>query len=155
MARRKESTGSLWRMIFVIYIGALIWLLFGRSWGWDDGLSYRQLVESRINLQPFYTIDNYLSVIIHRPDSPFFQKCIIELAGNLGMFVPAGWLLPRIFPKMQRFFPFLLTSLGTIFLIEVIQLFTLLGSFDIDDVILNMTGILIGFITFTCFGSKK
>ncbi len=154
MAKRKTNTGPLWRMIFIIYIGLMLWLLFGRSWGWDDGLSYRQMLESHINLKPFYTIDNYLSVILHRPNSPYFQQCIIELAGNLLLFIPAGWLLPRIFKKMRRFFPFLTTSLGCVLFIETVQLFSLLGSFDIDDVILNMTGILIGFICFTCFGKK-
>lgn len=154
MAKRKPNTAPLWRMIFVVYIAALLWLLFGRSWGWDDGLSYQQMLENRINLKPFYTIDNYLNVVLHYPNSPYFQQCIIELAGNLILFIPAGWLLPRIFPKMRRFFPFLLTTLGSIFLIETVQLFALLGSFDIDDVILNMTGILIGFIAYTCFGKK-
>ncbi len=154
MAKRKRNTQPLWRMIFVIYIGAMLWLLFGRSWGWDDGLSYGQMLESHINLKPFYTIDNYLSVILHRPDSPYFQQCIIELAGNLLLFIPAGWLLPRIFPKMRKFFLFLLTTLGSILLVETVQLFALLGSFDVDDVILNMTGILSGYIGYACFHKK-
>ncbi len=145
----------MWRMIFVVYIGVMLWLLFGRSWGWDDGLSYRQILESNINLRPFHTIDNYLSVILHKPDSPYFQQCVIELVGNLVLFIPAGWLLPKLFRKMRRFFPFFFTCLGCIFLIETLQLLSLLGHFDIDDVILNMTGILIGFIAYTCFGKKK
>ncbi len=154
MAKRKINTGPLWRGIFLIYAAVMLWLLFGRSWGWDDGLSYRQMVENRINLKPLYTIKSYLNVLLHRPNSPYFKQFIIELTGNLLLFVPAGWLLPKIFRKMRRFFPFFFTALGTIFLIEAVQLFTLLGSFDVDDVILNMSGILMGFIAYACFGKK-
>ncbi len=154
MAKRKPNTAPMWRMIFVIYIGVMLWLLFGRSWGWDDGQSYEQMLKSRINLTPLHTIDNYLNVILHNPKSPYFQQCIIELAGNLLLFVPAGWLLPKVFKRMRRFFPFFFTCVGIVFLVETVQLFTLLGRFDIDDVILNTTGILIGFIGYTCFGKK-
>ena len=149
MAKAKQNNAPLWRGIFLVYLGVMLWLLFGRGRGWDHSLSYQEILKARINLKPFYTVGNYLSVVLHMPNSPYFRQCIIELTGNLLLFIPAGWLLPRIFQKMRRFFPFLLTTLCTVFLIEAIQLFTLLGTFDVDDVILNMTGILIGFICFT------
>ena len=37
---------------------------------------------------------------------------------------------------------------------EVIQLFTLLGSFDVDDVILNLLGMTVGFLIHA-IGSAK
>ena len=34
----------------------MLWLLFGRSFGWDDGLSYEQMLLRNINTTPLYTI---------------------------------------------------------------------------------------------------
>lgn len=154
MAKRKVNTQPFWRLVFLIYIGALVWLLFCRKQGWKDGLTYAEMLRQNMILKPFYTIDNYINVLLHYPDSPYYQQCLIELFGNLLMFIPAGWLLPRIFKPMRKFSVFFMTCLFSILFIETFQLLTLLGYFDIDDVILNMIGVLIGFIGYICFRKK-
>ena len=53
--------------------------------------------------------------------------------------------------KMRRFFPFLFTCVLSVCLVEVLQLFTLLGSMDIDDLILNLAGMIFGYLIFTLF----
>lgn len=148
MAKRKVNKRPLWCFLFAVYTGIMLWLLFARSPGWDSGYEYRELLKMKMNLDPFHTIDNYVSVIKNHPESPEYNKCVIELFGNILMFIPAGWLLPRIFTPMRKFFIFLLTCLLTIFFIEALQLLTLLGRFDIDDVILNISGMLIGYILY-------
>ncbi len=40
------------------------------------------------------------------------------------------------------------TGLASILLIEIFQFFTNLGSFDVDDIILNMIGIVCGYLMF-------
>ena len=146
MGRRKESRSPFIRFLFLIYCGVMLWLLFGRSYGWVEGLSYEQMLRQNINLTPFLTIRNYWRVFYHRTNEELFFHCFINLFGNVLLFIPAGWLLPKIWKKMQNFFRFFFTCALCIFLVELLQLFSLLGSFDIDDVILNLCGMTVGFI---------
>ena len=124
----------------------MLWLLFGRSYGWVEGLSYKQMLRQNINLTPFLTIRNYWKVIYHRTNDAMLMHCIINLVGNIFLFIPAGWLLPKIWNKQRNFFCFFFTCALSIFLIETVQLFSLLGSFDVDDLILNLFGMTVGFI---------
>ena len=154
MAKRKQktkaNTNTIWWLIFIVYIGLMLWLLLWRRQTWIPGLSYRQMLQENINLKPFYTIDNYLNVIFHYPQSYYFRHCIINLFGNILLFIPAGWLLPQLFQCMRKFLLFFLTCAIFLFFIEFLQLFALLGSFDIDDIILNIFGMMIGYTLFAC-----
>ncbi len=147
---KKTSSGRspLLRFFFLVYCGVMLWLLFFRSWGWDDGLRYRQMLQSNINLVPLYTIRNYLQVVIYRTNDSVLLHCIINLAGNVFLFIPLGYLLPRIFQKQRNFFRFLATCTLSILLVELTQLFALLGRFDVDDIILNLAGMVLGFAVF-------
>ena len=155
MARKKANTQPLWRFLFLIYLAMMLWLLFGRSSGWSEGQDYSQLLQQNMNLKPLHTIRSYLNIVLHYPQSSFYPHCVINLAGNVLMFIPAGWLLPRVFKPLRNFFLFALVCTLSILLVEVLQLFTLLGSFDVDDIILNLSGMLVGFILFAIFGKKK
>ena len=103
--KRKVNTEPFWRFLFIIYIAIMLWLLLGRQQNWTAGLTYRQMLTENINLNPFHTIDNYLNVIRNYPQSRYYKQCLIELLGNTLLFIPAGWLLPRLFKTMRRFFP--------------------------------------------------
>ena len=146
--KRKVNTQPFWRFLFVVYCGVMLWLLFGRSQGWVEGLPYRQMLEQNINLTPLATIRDYWNVVFYRSNDAYFVHCFINLAGNVLLFIPAGWLLPKIFPIQRNFFRFFATCTGLILLVETLQLFTLLGSFDIDDVILNLDGMIVGFLVY-------
>ena len=142
----KVNTQPFWRFAFVLYCGVMLWLLFGRPQGWVSGMTYRQMLENNINLTPLLTIRNYWNVVSQGPENQYFIHCAINLLGNLFLFIPAGWLLPKVFRTQRNFFRFFATCTGLIFLVETVQLFTLLGSFDIDDLILNLCGMTLGFI---------
>ena len=68
-----------------------------------------------------------------------------NLAGNALLFFPAGILLPGLFRRLRRWGPYLGLMLGLILAVEVAQLFTLRGSLDVDDVLLNGFGAVLGF----------
>lgn len=152
--KRKVNTQPFWRFLFVLYLGVMLWLLFCRSPGWQEGMTYRETLRSNISLKPFYTIDNYLNVIKNYPESSYYTQCIIELLGNVLLFIPAGWLPPRLFQTMRKFLPFILTCLLSIVFVESLQLVTLLGHFDVDDIILNLSGMLIGYILYALTAKK-
>ena len=145
MSKKQSSRKPFLRFLFLVYCGVMLWLLFFRSRGWVEGVPYRQLLEQNINLTPFLTIRNYLQVVIHRTNDAVLVHCFINLAGNVLLFIPAGYLLPKIWKKQENFFRFFFTCLLSILLVELVQLFSLLGSFDIDDLILNLAGMILGF----------
>ena len=146
--KRQSNTQPFWRFLFLVYCATMLWLLFGRSQGHVDGLSYQQMLRQNVNLMPLKTIRDYWSVVFYGTNENYFNHCFINLAGNVLLFVPAGWLLPKIFNKQRNFFRFFITCLGCIFLVEIAQLFSLLGSFDVDDIILNLSGMILGFIAY-------
>ena len=71
-----------------------------------------------------------------------------NLLGNIIPFVPFGFLLPIAYKKFSSAIRFFSTGLVSILLIEIFQFFTKLGSFDVDDIILNMIGIVCGYLMF-------
>jgi len=143
---KQKSGNRFWRFLFLLYCAVMLWLLFGRSSGWVPELPYETQLLQNANLQPLFTIRNYLYVLQFSSDEALRQHCLINLAGNILLFIPAGWLFPTVWPKLRNFFRFFAFSLGLIFLVETVQLFTLLGSFDVDDLILNLFGMSVGHI---------
>jgi glycopeptide antibiotics resistance protein len=61
------------------------------------------------------------------------------------MFLPMGIYLPFFIRRTNKISVFSISMIILLLVIEVIQVVTKRGSFDIDDFILNMLGALIGF----------
>lgn len=90
-----------------------------------------------VNLVPFRTIRNYIKY-------SGFLHTMINIFGNIIIFVPFGILLAEIFPKMRNILKILGITFATSFFVEFIQFF--IGrSVDIDDLILNLLGSVIGY----------
>jgi glycopeptide antibiotics resistance protein len=71
-----------------------------------------------------------------------------NLAANIGLFIPYGILMmEKNFSTLRR----LLVPIAFISLIEILQFITHRGSLDIDDLILNLLGIFIGYILYPAF----
>ena len=97
------------------------------------------------NLIPFNSIGEQLSHF-----SEGWAR--FNLMGNVIPFIPFGVLLPMISEKANSFIRVLFIGMGFVLFVEAFQFFTRLGSFDVDDVILNMFGILTGYLI-VWFGS--
>ena len=72
----------------------------------------------------------------------------MNILGNIVLLVPIGFILPFIFPKInwkQK----LAFAIIACLLIEASQALLHIGIFDIDDVILNALGVMIGFWKFS------
>ena len=152
---KQNSSNVFWRLLFLAYCAVMLWLLFGRSNGWIEGLAYSEQLRQNANLQPFLTIRNYWHILRFSADATLRKHCLINLAGNIVLFIPAGWLFPAVWPRLQNFFRFFTLSSGLIFLVESVQLLTLLGSFDVDDVILNVLSMSVGHILRAIICAKK
>ncbi|MBL4937867.1 VanZ family protein [Clostridium sp. YIM B02515] len=119
--------------VFICYILLLIKILF---------LSRVSLLENRsINLIPFYSIKEYIF-----SNSATIKKFAFgNVVGNIVIFIPLGTYL-SLFKNDKR----VLTNLLLIFIVslfvEIIQGILGIGASDIDDIILNCLGGLIGII---------
>lgn len=115
---------------------------------------------------PFYFDTN-----IFKPGSPsvslipfksIFEMCqhismrnaIRQLLGNIVLFVPLGFLTPIFSRKMRRPLATVILALSVSICIELVQLFTSLITgipcrvVDIDDVILNTLGGIVGYFVY-------
>ncbi len=134
-------------ILFAFYSIAMLWLLFGQRMGFASYDNYFLQLKNNINLIPFRTIAEYAEKYQSGVLS-LVRLAIINLAGNVGVFIPLGVFLPMLWKKMRNYKTMFIISSAIILAVEAIQYFTLLGSFDIDDYILNIIGIFIGFLFF-------
>lgn len=138
--------------LFVLYlIGLASQTLIGPAWR-PEGMGPVEYARSRwqqgwgINLSPGYTIRSMLE------KGSRGQK-LINLAGNVLIFAPLGFLPPLLWRRLRHWWAALGLSAGVSSLIEFLQLF--LGrSVDVDDVILNVLGGFVGYVLF-CLLPKK
>ena len=73
---------------------------------------------------------------------------IENIAGNIVGFIPLGILIPMLFTGMRKVFRTVLFIFFISLAFETIQLCTGLGIFDVDDLILNVTGGFIGYLMY-------
>ncbi len=128
------------RLLFLVYCALMLWLLFGQRWGQSSGLAAAHL---NINLIPFKTITQYISLL---SNETYRTHAVINLFGNVLVFIPLGYLLPRIWQSFRSFFRTVLMVTLLVVLVELLQYVTGLGSCDIDDLILNLLGTVFGYL---------
>ena len=140
----EKKARQLNQVFFLLYCLCLLWLLFNREYNLE-GVPYWQQVADSINLKPFHTIRLYTRLLTD-PVRPYLTKlAVINLAGNVLMFIPFGYFLPAIWPKLRGFLKTVLVSALTVVTVEISQVLLLVGSCDIDDLILNLLGVAAGY----------
>ena len=145
MLKDSKKRNMFVRIMFVVYAIAMAYFLFFRH-GFNVGGTYWEHISMNINIVPFYTIRQNLHLILKQSNPYLVPHAIINLLGNIIGFIPFGILLPLLLKQARAFKKFFFYAISSIVLIELIQLLTLRGSFDIDDLILNMLGSLIGYM---------
>lgn len=126
--------------VFGVYCFILIYVLF-LSRGSRAHYPYAQYFRQFTNFIPFKTIIEY----IQRYNNGFRNLSILNLLGNFVLFLPMGAVLPCVSYKFNRFWKVVLCVLGMVVFVEVAQGILRVGSIDIDDVIFNVCGAMIGY----------
>ena len=103
--------------------------------------SYSMQGSINYNLIPFRSMSTQIEYITQ-------WWALKNLLGNIIPFIPFGFLLPITYKKFSSMIGVFFTGLVSILIIEIFQFFTKLGSFDVDDIILNMIGIVCGYLIF-------
>ena len=88
-----------------------------------------------VNFKPFIYLFDY----------PTMREALLNLIGNTAMFIPLGIVWPTAFKKLNTHDKVIAAGFGMSLLIEVLQLPFFDRASDIDDLILNTLGFLIGY----------
>ena len=89
----------------------------------------------RVNLLPLVNLFDY--------DSK--RDLLLNVIGNVSMFIPSGIVLPIVYKQLDTFWMTLFAGAGISLCIEIVQLPFSVRATDIDDLILNTVGVIIGY----------
>lgn len=132
-------------MVSLFYLNLLFNIMYFHGGRNIELASLDQLIDrSRLNanLIPFKTIKYYISALI---DGSINRNIpIMNLGANIIMFIPAGFLLPIISSKTRNRKSAYIVLLLIVTVMEMTQYIFSLGALDIDDIILNFGGAVIG-----------
>ncbi|MCR5521881.1 MAG: VanZ family protein [Lachnospiraceae bacterium] len=134
--------------LFIIYSVAMLLALFIRPATSIESAGYWENVAAHFNPIPFETILYFNKILGYNLTFGVFAQVLGNLIGNVLFFVPFGFFLFGIKEDTRRpFWKIMLFSSVTIIIIELLQMFTLVGYCDIDDLILNEVGVALGYLT--------
>ncbi|MCI6603876.1 MAG: VanZ family protein [Clostridiales bacterium] len=100
-------------------------------------------VGEAFNLKPLHSIRLFSQLL--EPGGQHFHLALLNLLGNLLIFLPYGFL-GRLLLRNKGHFRLFFSGLFCILLIEFLQLLTGIGVWDIDDILLNTLGLILGLI---------
>ena len=124
--------------LFLVYVTyALNLLVFGSLYRVHERVR-------RYNLIPFKTLNLYL----YGFDKLNFIIIFNNLLGNVLVFMPLGFFLPIFFVGLRKVKWLTLVSFLCTAAVEVTQWIFEVGSFDVDDLILNTLGGVLGYLVF-------
>lgn len=89
-------------------------------------------------------------------DDEVTQRIVfINLAGNVLIFAPFGLAIPLLEKRLNKIWVVVLLGLAFSLVIELAQTFLIVRVFDVDDLILNASGTLIGFLVYALLNLAK
>ena len=132
---------------FLAYLLLLGYVVFISS-----GFGRVEHEEYRYNLTLFQEIGRYYGVGNRTGNWTLFRFNVI---GNVCVFMPLGVFLPKLFERCRRLLAVLVLSLELSLAIEIVQLVTKIGSFDVDDLLLNTIGGILGYFVYKIFAGAK
>lgn len=132
---------SVVTVIFIMYIAALLKIILFKNISLIQMFGKYKKMRS-VNLIPFKSI--FESLAVSKRMGIFWS--IANVFGNLIVFIPFGYLVPIMWKKAMKFKNILMLSAGLSLFFETFQYITGTGSSDIDDIMLNTMGAIIGYI---------
>ena len=129
----------LGKILFVLYIIFVFYfLLISEIYGRTG-----EMQEYHYNLVLFREIKRFWN---YREQLGIFATAT-NLLGNVLIFLPFGFFMAMA-SKYRSFLSTLVYSFALSLTVEISQLFMKVGCFDVDDLLLNTIGGMLGFITF-------
>jgi glycopeptide antibiotics resistance protein len=156
-ANRKTIKKNL-RFGFLIYLFVMGWFLFISV---DSIKRSNYFTEREIHLIPFkatYIAFEKLNNNVYHISAaqiPYYRFLLVRnIIGNIILFIPWGLTIPILFKNFYDIRNLLLITCVVCFFIEVVQYIFVLGVCDIDDIIYNVVGAVVGFYLFKLLRAK-
>lgn len=147
VANKKKKKLFLW-VCFLAYLLLLGYLLFySTRFGRVGNEEYRYNLTFLQEIRRFYNVGM---------NTGSWDMFILNVYGNIVVFIPIGMFLPKLFNRCKKMTRTVLLTFEISLCVELIQLITKAGSFDVDDLLLNTLGGLCGYIIYMiCHGVKR
>lgn len=134
VTKRKRVIAGI---LFAAYLVVLCYFLFFSE---EMGRTYSER-EYHYNLVPLKEIWRFLY---------YWRRLgmgvvIMNIVGNIVAFVPFGTFLPIFSEKLKSFWRVVLWGFDFSLCVELVQLVSKVGSFDVDDLLLNTIGVACGY----------
>lgn len=137
---RKKLYRGIEILLFAAYLALLSYFLFFAE---TMGRTFTERTY-HYNLMPFKEIRRFW---VHRHTLGAWSVCL-NLVGNVVAFIPFGLFLPRLFLRCRKFWPTVFFAFEFSLCVEIIQLVCKVGSFDVDDILLNTLGGACGYLAY-------
>lgn len=150
---KKENNQKLKKnitwILFILYIIFLLSTIVYTKL--TTGAIYPEL-NIKSNLVPFTSIIETITLLLTKTQG--FYHIFDYLILDIILFIPLGLFLPILFPKTKKIKNFILICLTISIIKELFQLLLNVGMFNIDDIILNLSGAIISYTIFKNLLSK-
>lgn len=126
-------------VLFVLYLILLFYVLFfSEQYGRIDEREYSYNLTLFKEIKRFWTYREQLGSM----------TMFLNIYGNVLCFVPFGAILPILNRRTRHFVVLLVLSFELCLMVECVQLITKVGTFDVDDLLLNTLGGILGYLVF-------
>ncbi len=137
----KKRIRSVAWLFFLIYIALLVYcLFFSERYGRTGGEEYRYNLVLFTEIKRFFKYRDLISV----------ESFLLNMFGNVIGFMPFGFFIPILSSK-KKFWSIFCLSFELTLTIETIQLLSKVGIFDVDDLLLNTLGGVLGYLCYAIF----
>lgn len=142
---KKEITWILFILYIIFLLSTIVYTKL------TTGAIYPEL-NIKSNLVPFTSIIETITLLLTKTQG--FYYILDYLILDIILFIPLGLFLPILFPKTKKIKNFILICLTISIIKELFQLLLNVGMFNIDDIILNLSGAIISYTIFKNLLSK-
>ena len=153
-----KDNKKVWKCFFLVYILILIKLIIFK-YPWEKLVEITRTWEKGVILEGLSTANFVLGKSIRMYIRYFnkfpFWNGFANLVGNILVFIPYGFLLPVAYPTCGKWWRVFYCAVGFVAGIELFQLFSAYGAFDVDDILLNVAGTMVGYVIFAVLRKIK
>ena len=131
------------KLVFYKEFGSLLFIVY-------IFLLYELLTRTELNSISGYNLVPFTEIFRYRIGSDAFYFNVI---GNIALFIPFGYFIST-YIKPHKILPILIVSVISSTTVEFVQL-CIGRSFDVDDILLNAIGSIIGFLLYVALNAIK
>ncbi|WP_078552105.1 VanZ family protein [Bacillus alkalicellulosilyticus] len=139
---RKGKFDLKQEIINLLFLVSVLWIIGMTIFPIEIGIP--QSYGPSNNVVPFSSIKDLMNHF-------YFMVPLRNIAGNIILFVPLGFVLALKFSKINSVLRVGVVGLLSSTFIELVQLLLPIRAFDVDDIILNTLGSIIGFLVLKTF----